>query len=323
MAIGTLGVDVLAVDLPEIAAPGAVVYTPRAIETRIGGHPVDVAIDLVKLGAPANDVALVAALGEGLYADYVQSVIDEYAFTMFLQTVGGRDVGRNVVLEVTGEDRRFHLDPGANWALDPAHVAAAIAEWKPDVITVRPGYTGIDLDLETALAPAENALVVLDVMQRHPSRPPGYLDPALRRADVVHGNAFEVPAVANAATADEAVTAFLDQGVDVVLITAGRNGATAHTRTHRITQPAFSVDVVDVTGSGDAFCAGFIHALEAPDDHVDPASLPRLLRSGQATGAAAATAVGCVDGVSTELVDGLVAEQGERLLNETEIIERQ
>jgi sugar/nucleoside kinase (ribokinase family) len=321
MAIGTLGVDLLAVELPEIAAPGAVVYA--SIETRIGGHPVDVAIDLVKLGARPDNVAIVAALGKGIYADHVQSVIDGYGLTTFLQAVDDRDVGRNVVLEVAGEDRRFHLDPGANWLLDPAGVAAAIAEWRPEVVTVRPGYTGIDLDLEAALAPVDGALVFLDLMQPHPSRPPGYLDPALRRADVVHCNEFEAKLVTGAATAEEAVAAFLSHGVDLVLITAGERGATANTHTHRIWQPAFEVDVADVTGSGDAFCAGFIHALGDSGEYLEQAELPRLLRSGQAAGAAAATAVGCVEGVTAELVERLVAEQGELLLRRTEIVERE
>lgn len=323
MAIGTIGVDVLAVGLPDIAAPSSVVYTPREIETRTGGHPVDVAIDLVKLGADPGDVAIVATLGAGIYADYVQSVIDGYGITTLLQAVDDRDVGRNIVLEVSGEDRRFHLDPGANWMLDPTHVASALAGWRPNVVTVRPGYTGIDLDLDTALAPARDALVLLDVMQPHPSRPAGYLDPALSRADIVHGNELEARVVTGSRTGEEAVSAFLSRGVELVLITAGEKGATAYTRTHRITQPSFSVDVVDVTGSGDAFCAGFIHALEDPGDHLNPGALPRLLRSGQATGAAAATAVGCVEGVSSELVERLVAEQGERLLRSTEVTEHE
>lgn len=323
MTIGTLGVDVLAVELPEIATPGTVVYSPREIETRVGGHPIDVAIDLVKLGAPPDDVAIVAALGKGIYADYVESVIDGYGLTTYLQTVDDRDVGRNMVLEVRGEDRRFHLDPGANWLLDPAHVAAALVEWQPDVVTVRPGYTGIDFDMETALAPAGDAMVLLDVMQPHPSRLPGYLDPALRHASVVHCNEFEARVALSAATIDEAVAGFISHGVELVLITSGEEGAAAFTRSHRITQPGFAVDVIDVTGSGDAFCAGFIHALAGSGEHLDPETLPRMLRAAQATGAAAATAVGCVEGVSAELVDRLVAEQGARVLSETVITERE
>jgi sugar/nucleoside kinase (ribokinase family) len=323
MAIGTLGVDVLAVELPAIAAAGTVVYTPREIETRVGGHPIDVAIDLVRLGAQPDDVAIAAALGRGIYADYVGSVIEDYELTTFLQTVDDRDVGRNIVLEVRGEDRRFHLDPGANWLLEPAHVSAALAEWQPDVVTVRPGYTGIDLDLETALAPAGDALVLLDVMQPHPSRPHGYLDPALRRATIVHCNGFEARVATGAATIDEAVAVFAAHGIELLLITRGEKGAAAYTRSHRITQPGFSVDVVDVTGSGDAFCAGFIHALEGSGEYLDPETLPRLLGAAQAAGAAAATAVGCVEGVSADLVDRLVAEQGDRVLGDTEIIERE
>lgn len=320
MTVGTLGVDVLAVELPEIASPGSVVYTPLPIETHIGGHPVDVAIDLVKLGADPEDVAIVTALGEGIYADYVASVIDDYGVRAFFQPVPGRDVGRNLVLEVAGEDRRFHLDPGANWALEPDHVAAALSEWGPEVVSVRPGYTGIDHDFDTALSPAGDALVLLDIMQPHPSRRSGYLDPALDHADIIHANELEARVATGAGTLDLAVDTLLAHDVELVLITAGEHGATAYTRTHRVTQPGLVVDAVDATGAGDAFCAGFIHAIEERDEHRNPEALPRLLSRAQATGAAAATAVGCVEGVSAELVARLIADQGARLLSDTEIV---
>jgi len=327
MAIGTVMVDILAVELPAIAAPGAVVYAPREVETRIGGHPVDVAIDLVRLGSDPAEVAVVAALGVGMYGRYVRSVIEDYGLTGFLQTVLDTDSGKNLVLEVVGEDRRFHIDPGANWALDPLHVAAALDRWKPDVVSIRPGYCGIDLDLATALAPVGDALVLLDVMQPHPSRPSGYLEGALRRTDVVHCNEIEALVATGAGSVHDAVSFFFEHGVALVLITRGGAGATAYTRTHVIDQPGYLVDVVDATGCGDAFCAGFVAGLATPaavrrDAQLDPEDVARSLLSAQAVGASAATAVGCVEGVSASLVDQITAQQGEGLLGATDITYR-
>lgn len=326
MSIGTVMVDVLAVGLDDIAAPGNVIYTPREIETRIGGHPIDVCIDLMRLGADPDDVCLVAALGTGPYGQIVRTIIDDAGFATRLQTVDDHDTGKNIVLQVGNEDRRFHIDPGANWLLSPDHVTAALKDWSPDLITLRPGYTGIDLHLDTVLSAVDDdTVVLLDVMQPHPSRPVGYLDGAFERADVVHCNEIEARVATGASTVREAVDRILAAGVSLVLITAGGEGASAHTRRHRIDQPGFEVDVVDVTGCGDAFCAGV--AFDLAEDRgsigrLEPDRIARLLARSQAVGAAAATAVGCVEGVGAPLVEQIMTGQGATVLAHTQI-ERQ
>ena len=145
LATGTVMVDVMAVGLPAIAAPGEVVYTE--VDTHIGGHPIDVALDLVQLGKNPNTVATALAIGNGPFGDFVRGVIEPYGTEQFLQDVTTTDTGRNLVLSVAGEDRRFHLDPGANWDLTAEHVISAIGEFEPDLFTLRPGYCGIDLGL--------------------------------------------------------------------------------------------------------------------------------------------------------------------------------
>ncbi len=320
-------VDVLAVRLPRIAEPGQVLYTPDEIETRIGGHPIDVAIDLVELGHPPDQVAVVAAVGEGPYGTFVRSEINRRGLTTFLQSVPDRDTGKNIVLEVSGEDRRFHLDPGANWVLDLRHVASALHDWAPDVVTLRPGYSGIDLELDTLLAPLDGTLIMLDIMEPHPSRPAGFLEPALRRAAIVHCNEIEARVATGRDTVEAAIADFFAQGVELVLITSGGSGATAYTPSHTVRQPGFDVDVVDVTGCGDAFCAGILHRLgelgPAALDRSTSTELSSLLLVGQAVGASAATRVGCVEGVSAELVDRIIREQGESILADTEVIENE
>lgn len=313
LSTGTVMVDILAVGLGAIAEPGAVVYASREIETRIGGHPIDVAIDLVRMGVDPADVALVAAVGEGTYGTFVRSIVESYGMTAYLQSVPDRDTGRNLVLQVAGEDRRFHIDPGANWVLDPGYVIEAVRSWSPAVMTLRPGYSGIDLNLADVLATAGDAVVLLDVMAPHPSRPAGFLEPALRRADIVHCNEIEARTAMNVSALDDAVRAILSHGVRLVFVTSGDAGVSAFTRTHRITQRGYRVDAVDATGCGDAFCAGLALALDLPGVEAlgrDPDSVVDLLTLAQAVGASAATAVGCVEGVSTSLVERLVADQG-------------
>jgi len=330
MAVGTVMVDVLAVGIPEVAEPGHVVYTPNQIESLIGGHPVDVAIDLAQIGVPAPSIGLVVAIGEGIYGSYVDGVIGRYDFETYLQRVVSRDTGTNIVLEVTGEDRRFHIDPGANWELSPRFVADAIADFDPQILTIRPGYTGIDRPVVELLSPLEETLVLLDVMQPHPDHPVDLVIPALEYVDLVHCNQREALTVTGATDLDEAVAVFFDHGVGMALITAGEHGASVITPNRVISQHGFAVEAVDATGCGDAFCAGVIEFLISPGSPptrgtlagMSAEDLARMLARGQAVGASAATRPGCVEGVSKLAIAEIWSQQGESVFESTEISRR-
>lgn len=318
LATGTVMVDVLAVDLPAIAAPGHVVYSPLPIETRIGGHPVDVAIDLVKLGYSAHEVGVVVAVGNGLYGQYVRREMSRFGIRQFVEAIDQTDTGTTVVLKVKDEDRRFHLDPGANWHLSSAHVEAAVTELAPEVLCLRPGYTGIDEHVEGLLARASESTVFLDLMQPHPARAWNFLHSALPHANIVHCNEVEARFHTGTQDIDEAVAVLMSTGIDLLLLSRGGEGARVITSEHDIAQPAFDVSALDTTGCGDALCAGVIYWLLEQKAHASVATLTRdeladMLMFGQAVGASAATAIGCVEGVACSTVSELLRTQSERV----------
>ncbi len=325
MAVGTIMVDVMAVGLPAIAEPGDVVYT--SVDTDIGGHPIDVAIDLIRLGRDPATVAVVAAVGSGLFGDHVRRVMSDYGMPTFLQEVESADTGRNLVLSVQGEDRRFHLDPGANWHLETAHVASALESWAPDFLTIRPGYSGIDLAVGELLSSLEDVCVMLDLMQPHPARAPHYLDDALSYVDVIHCNRREALINAGTSNLHDAVERFLGAGVRLVLVTDGAGGAHAYTPTWAVSQGPFQMEVVDATGCGDAFCAGAIEWLEGPGvdglEDLTPEQLTDLLLLAQGSGVTAASAPGCIAGVSGSLRRRMIAEQGPSLTDQTSVAPRE
>jgi fructokinase len=110
--------------------------------------------------------------------------------------------------------------------------------------------------------------------------------------------------------------------VELVLLTLGEHGARAITASESIVQPGFSVDALDTTGCGDAFCAAVTRGL-LEREHLDDVgalsgeALAHLLLSGQAAGACVATTPGCVEGLTRSAYDELLAEQGDRVLDGT------
>lgn len=324
LAAGTIMVDILAVELARIADPGEVIYLDREVEVRIGGHPIDVGIDLVKLGLSPQEIGVVAAVGEGLFGDYVKRIIKQYRLQAFLQEVAKTDTGKNIVLESKGEDRRFHIDPGANWYLAPEFVKGKIRELSPKVFCVRPGYSGIDLKLEEVFqeAKAQNSFLFLDTMKFHPKRPRELLLPLFHYVDAVHCNPQEAMVNTGKDDPEEALKEILRRGAKVVFLTKGGQGAELITQELRITQPGFRVNFVDATGAGDAFCAGVVYKLielnRLDDIHkMSHDKLIEVLMMGQAVGASAATEAGCVEGVARDKVDQIMREQGEKILKRT------
>ena len=324
LATGTIMVDILAVELARIADPGEVIYLDREVEVRIGGHPIDVGIDLVKLGLSPQEIGVVAAVGEGLFGDYVKRIIKQYRIQAFLQEIARTDTGKNMVLESKGEDRRFHIDPGANWYLDPEFVKGKIRELSPKVFCLRPGYCGIDLKLEELFqeAKAQNSFLFLDTMEFHPKRPKELLLPLFHYVDAVHYNPKEAMVNTGKDDPEEALKEILRRGAKAIFLTKGGGGAELITQEFRISQPGFRVNTVDATGAGDAFCAGVVYKLiefnRLDDIHkMSHDKLIEVLMMGQAVGASAVTEAGCVEGVAKDKVEQIMREQKENILNDT------
>ena len=85
---------------------------------------------------------------------------------------------------------------------------------------------------------------------------------------------------------------YLDRGATCCVFTLGAEGAYfAHRDGTRLEVPAYSIDVVDTTGCGDAFDAGFITALH---HGMDPET---GIRFAQAAAALVATGLGSDAGI--------------------------
>jgi sugar/nucleoside kinase (ribokinase family) len=84
--------------------------------------------------------------------------------------------------------------------------------------------------------------------------------PAMAYTDYLLPNEDQVLGFTGAADLADGCRALLDAGAGLLAVTCGADGAlvVSHEGTERV--PAFAVDVVDTTGCGDAFSAGFVYA---------------------------------------------------------------
>lgn len=100
------------------------------------------------------------------------------------------------------------------------------------------------------LAPGEQAAAICD-----------WIAPALEHLDYLLPNEEQVLGLTGAGELESGCRALLERGVGCVAATAGADGALVVDREGTEHVPAFEVEVVDTTGCGDAFSAGFLRAL--------------------------------------------------------------
>ena len=124
------------------------------------------------------------------------------------------------------------------------------------------------------------------------------LRPVVAAVDVVLGSPDELAVVADRGPADDpaaVVASVLAMGPRTAVAKLGADGALGQERGGApVASPATPVaTVIDPVGAGDAFSAGFIAA------SLDGADLPTALRTGNACGAAAVSAIGDLTGLPT------------------------
>ena len=252
-----------------------------------GGKGSNQAVQAARLGADVEFVARIgtdnfAAIGKNLYAH-------ENVGTTFLVETDARNTGVGfIVLDAHG-DNFIILDPGANGLFSPEDVERA----RQRIQTSHVMITQLEIPVETAgyaLKLAREADVI-SILNPAPAR--RVAPDILKNADIVTPNETELRILLGRAP-DAKVNAIdlcdelLQMGVQRIILTRGARGAMIVTREGYLNIPAFSVDVVDTTGAGDAF-NGTLATYLASGMPLEPA-----VRHAVAAGALACTKLGVI-----------------------------
>jgi sugar/nucleoside kinase (ribokinase family) len=108
---------------------------------------------------------------------------------------------------------------------------------------------------------------------------------------------------------EDAAQVFIDSGAKNVVIKLGDRGAYARCGGFTGYVPAFKIEAVDTTGSGDAFCAGLIHSL------LDGKNTKEAITFACACGAFNALYLGAAAApLSPEQIDAFIASAARRLV---------
>lgn len=327
LASGFAVLDIIAAGIDRLPNPGETVFAPLGIKFWIGGHPVNLSVDLMQLGCRRGDVGIAVAIGEDLGGEFIRRKLEESGIITFLQVVKGEDTSKTIVLVLKGRDRSFIGFPGANLHLDPDHVINSIKKFSPDIFYIACGILGgFDNVLGEILSSChqQGILTFMDV-----TRPYGkswdFIYDALKHVDILHVNTSELRSITMCDNVEEGLRKLHDLGVRLPIVTDGEAGVIALHMGKYVQQPGFKVDVIDPTGAGDAFCAGLLKKIYEKEirrsglSNLKHDELIEMLLFAQAAGAACVGSIGTTTGVSLKRVVELLKSQGERVLSLTQI----
>jgi len=197
---------------------------------------------------------------------------------------------------------------GANGAFTLDDLDLSLLEGSDFVHLGGPEFLGGDAAGELlAHARSLGATTSLDILAPGDPDMLAWVAAALPHTDYLLPNDEQVLGFTGAPSLVEGCQALVSAGAGCVAATAGSRGAVVVTASEVIEVPAFQIDVVDTTGCGDAFSAGFLRGL----------SLGRSLRDSAVLGCATAAQV--AQGLGTDAgsydlaaVDAFVASAATR-----------
>jgi sugar/nucleoside kinase (ribokinase family) len=326
---GIFVIDLIATDLPKVSDSGELTYAPKGIEMHSGGHAGNVSIDLIKLGLREGEVSSIGAVGEDIFGVFQENLLKNYGIKTHLQKISSANTSKNLVLVVAGEDRRFHVDIGANMYLSPEYVQSILEEEKPLIFYAGGvGFTGkFDYHLDEVLKKAKSfgCLTFVDPVTPY-KHGWEFITSSMKFTDIFHCNIDEAYDITKKDNPREATKAFINEGAELVIISLGKKGLVAATSKTFLEMSAFKVPIVDPTGAGDALCAGIIHGLLKATNYrrcelkdLSTKELIELMIEGEAAGASCVTMAGTTTAVTMKNVNKIIQKQGSTLKNSVKV----
>ena len=265
------------------------------IRATAAGTAAGTAVSLAKLGAQVRSFG---AVGTDLLADILILAMSAAGVDTggLVRTPRAQTSATILPIRPNGERPALHV-PGASRELrlpdidlDWVRGCDALLLGGPDALA---GMSADDLAAVVAAAASSGAQTVVDVL--HPGSAGDFarISPALALTDWFCPNADQLLALTGRASLDHAISDVLARGTGGVAVTLGADGCLVANSRMRHHVPAIKVDVVDTTGCGDGFNAGFLTGLLLGCDPADAGCL------GVACGAMVATGLGSDAGITS------------------------
>jgi sugar/nucleoside kinase (ribokinase family) len=290
--IGLYILDVLGRPVTKIPDRGNVEFIDE-IRLTVAGTAGGTVVDAAKLGLKC---LAVGAVGDDEKADFVIATLQKFGIDASgMQRLKGIPTSATILnVRPNGDRPALHV----RGASDHFDVLPETYDKVFDAPIIHLGGTGLlkKLDGEPSRILLQEAkkrgrTVTFDLIAAS-AETIKIVQPLLPYIDYFMPSIEEAKDMSGQGTAEDCAKFYLDQGATCCVFTLGGEGAFyAHKDGTRLKVPAYDITVVDTTGCGDAFDAGFITALHRK---MDP---EQSVRFAQAAAALVATGLGSDAGI--------------------------
>jgi sugar/nucleoside kinase (ribokinase family) len=294
ICIGMAVADILVRGVSSFPA-GGVTSPVHDITIASGGDAVNEAITLSRLG---HRVGLLVPVGDDMQGDFVVSQCEKHGVDVSgVSRIAKYPTATSIVLINSKGERSFLSQPES--ALDAFLLSESdVDRIKPGVKVVSLGsfFCGRNLHdgaLATAVRKAKDvgAITIADFVLSPHAKGLKSISHLLELIDYAAPSREEARVYAGTDDLDEIAKEFFGYGVKNVVIKQGREGVFVRTKTDRFCVRPYPSSVVDTTGAGDSFVAGFICGLLRGEP------LRGCVMIGAATASIAIQSIGATTGV--------------------------
>lgn len=295
LCAGIVVADYVCTPVTHLPAAGELVLADSILLT-IGGCAANVAVDLARMEEPAT---VLGRIGGDVPGQVIRDLLRGQGIDVSALQISPRlHTSQTLIVNVTGQDRRFIHTVGANAEFSAADIPLDRVR-RSGVLYVG-GYFILPGMRQEELAPVFRAAreagvrIVLDVVTPGKTDYLSQLEQLLPQVDVFLPNSHEAELITGEADPVRQAECFRRLGADTVVITMGGEGALLVNAKVRLKAGTYPTTFVDGSGGGDAFDAGIIYGLLHGLGEKD------CLRVASALGASCVRAVGTTTGVFTK-----------------------
>ncbi len=289
--VGLTILDILGRPVERVPEAGGVAFIDE-IRLTVAGTAAGTAIDCAKLGL---QVLVAGAVGEDEKGDFILDVYRRHGIDCTtMRRIPGAPTSATILnIRPNGERPALHQRGASDhmWVDEADRDTICCARF------VHMGGSGLLARMDGAptaallrAAKTRGCVTTFDLIAPGPDAL-GIVAPCLPHIDYFMPSLEEAAALSGRAAAEDAAAFFLDRGAGACIVKCGADGSLFAGPDGVFRIPAFAVEVVDTTGCGDAYCAGFIAGLARGWD------ADRACRLGSAAGALVATGLGSDAGI--------------------------